>query len=223
MQMKFHMKLTRAAAILIAGGSIKLGAATLNVPSSYSTIQAAYDACSAGDTILVADGFYGSQQLWLTKSGTATAPITIKAANTGGAVLDGGNGTGAHGQKSVVYIYGGNYNVIQGFEMKNGLLGGVTVYGSHNQILNNNIHDNGATNSLSGNGQNGIYSDAAVTDNSYIGNFVWNNGRFVLSNNNLDHGLYLTGNNEIAANNVIVSNASCGIQVVGYPTVSNLK
>src|SRR5256885_1168922 len=104
MQLRFHMKLNRAAAILIAGGSIKLGAATLNVPSQYSTIQAAYDACSAGDTILVADGLYSNQQLWLDKSGTATAPITIKAAMTGGAVLDGGNAPGAHSQNCVVYI-----------------------------------------------------------------------------------------------------------------------
>src|ERR1051326_230537 len=225
MQNRFHVKLIRAAAILIAGGSIKLGAATLNVPSQYSTIQAAYDspACGAGDTILVADGVYSNQQLWLTKSGTATAPITIQAATTGGAVLDGGNGTGAHGQTSVVYISGGNYNVIQGFEIKNGLHGGVTLYGSHNQILNNNIHDNGLTYSLSNQGQDGIFSDSSVSDNSYMGNFVWNNGRFGLTPNNLDHGLYLTANNELVANNIIVSNASCGIQVVGYPTVSNMK
>lgn len=38
--------------------SLRLGAATLNVPSTYSTIQSAINSASSGDTVLVAAGVF---------------------------------------------------------------------------------------------------------------------------------------------------------------------
>jgi hypothetical protein len=214
------------------GGAYDIGAyeqsssgTTRYVPSQYSTIRAAYDACNPGDTIIVADGTYYNEDLYLQKSGTASAPIKIQAANTWGAVIDAQNQDPGNGGQ-VIYIEA-SYITIQGFELKNGQQGGITIApgasaANHNQILQNLIHNNG--NTYNGPyGQDGIYSDPNTSDNSYIGNFIRDNGRVSL-NSHLDHGLYLSGDNEFVANNLIAANSAYGIQVSGANnTVSNLK
>jgi hypothetical protein len=197
---------------------------TRYVPSQYATIHDAYNACNPGDTVLVANGTYYNEHLYLKKSGTAAAPITLKAANTWGAVIDEQNANGGNGGQ-VIYLEA-SYNIIQGFELKNGQQGGITIApgasaANHNQILQNLIHNNG--NVYNGAyGQDGIYSDPNTSDNSYIGNFIRDNGRVSL-NSHLDHGMYLSGDNEFVANNLIAANSAYGIQVSGYNTVSNLK
>jgi hypothetical protein len=186
-------------------------------PNVYTTIQAAYDACSSGDTVLVEDGVY-HEGLHLSKNGSPGSLITIRAVTTGRAVIDPINLT-TYGHVAV-YI-DGSYNVLQGFEIRNGARGGVSLYhdpnGSYNQILNNNIHDNGFENTLSDKGQNGIYSSDGTSYNSYNGNYVHNNGRIGdPSYRQFDHGIYVQGQNEIIANNIIKGNAYHGIQVAGF-------
>ena len=41
--------------------------------------------------------------------------------------------------------------------------------------------------------------------------------------NNLDHGMYLCGDNEIISNNIVAGNAANGLQVAGYRTVSQYE
>lgn len=50
--------------------------ATLNVPATYSTVQAAVNAATAGDTVLVASGAY-VENILTKASGTSGSPITI--------------------------------------------------------------------------------------------------------------------------------------------------
>lgn len=50
-------------------------AATINVPKDYSTIQAAIEACSCGDIIVVSDGNYRQERIFINK------PIIIKSVN----------------------------------------------------------------------------------------------------------------------------------------------
>lgn len=86
--------LFQAVAFILPCSTNLAGAAVLNVPSQYGTIKAAYDACSSGDTILVANGTYtgdNNAHLFLTKSGTSGAPIKLQAASPHGAILDGQN------------------------------------------------------------------------------------------------------------------------------------
>src|SRR5205823_2004660 len=155
---------------------------------------AAYDACSPGDTVIVATGTYtgeGNADLNLQGSGTPGAPITIEAETVGAAVLDGQNvPLNVH---VVVDIFGSN-NVVRGFEVRNGYAGGIFLFGNDNQILQNVIHDNGGV--YNGpDGQCGIYEGPATSGNSYVGNYVHDNGRILLASNQ-DHGLYLCGDND---------------------------
>src|SRR5262249_39754957 len=84
-----------------------------------------------------------------------------------------------------------------------------------------NIYSNGwAFNGT--NGQDGIYSDPCTTGNSYIGNYIHDNGR-IAQRSPLDHGMYLCGTNELVVSNVIAGNCQYGIQVAGYPAMNNMK
>jgi hypothetical protein len=186
----------------------------------FRTISRAYGLATAGTTIIVQPGVYTDHQtgwgLRINKSGTATSPITLRSQVRGGAVIDGQNGAN---RNKAIYL-DGSYNIIDGFEIRGGPTGGISIWGNYNQIINNDIHHNGNVAIVSNYGQDGVYSDRTTRDNKYIGNLIRDNGR---SGSNLDHALYLCGDNELVLNNVMIRNASWGLHIAGYSTVSNLK
>jgi hypothetical protein len=71
---------------------------------------------AAGDTLIVNDGTYqgASSMISQPPSGTSGSYITIKAANDGGAIIDGQN------TNTPLYAYSRNYIKIEGFKFKNG-------------------------------------------------------------------------------------------------------
>jgi len=188
----------------------------------FRTITHAYGFAGPGVTILVSPGIYTDYTsgwgIHLGASGTASSPIVLRSRVPGGAIIEGHN---ASDRNVGVYI-DGNYNIVDGFEVRNGPKGGVSLYtpgGSDNQILNCNIHNNGNPASSSGDGQCGIYSSQGTSGNVYSGNYIHNNGR---RGSNFDHGLYLCGNDEMIVNNVVFANAAHGLQIAGYTTVNNM-
>ena len=188
--------------------------------SPFRTITHAYSVASAGTTIHVASGVYNDYTsgwgIHLGKSGTASSPIVLESQVVGGAIIDGGNAS----DRNQGFYIDGNYNVVDGFEIRNCPNGGISIWSSGNQILNNHIHNNGNPASSSTNGRDGVYSDQGTSGNVYAANWIDHNGR---SGSNLDHGLYLCGDNEVVVNNVLLANAACGLQIAGYTTVSNMK
>ena len=186
----------------------------------FRTITRAYSLAAPGVNIIVMPGTYTDYQtgwgLHLGASGTASSPIVLRSQVPGGAIIDGQNAS----DRNVGIYIDGNYNVVDGFEIKNGPRGGLTIWSNGNRILNCVIHHNGNVASTSTSGMDGIYSDADTTDNIYTGNYIHHNGR---TGSTLDHGLYVCGRNELVNNNIVVANSCNGIQVAGYTTVSNLK
>ena len=186
----------------------------------FRTITRAYSLATAGTTIIVLPGVYtdytSNWGLRLGKSGTAASPIILRSQVRGGAVIDGLNAA----DRNVGIYLDGSYNIIDGFEMRGGPHGGITLWGNFNQILNNNIHHNGNPASSSPLGQDGIYSSENTRNNIYTGNYIHDNGR---TGSNLDHALYLCGDNEMVINNVLIRNAAYGLHIAGYTTVSNMK
>ena len=134
------------------------------------TLQTALDEANAGDTLELADGTYtrthavsGSNNNMLEIS----KDVTIRAQNSGQAVLDGGNaGISAEQSGRVVYITGGTV-LLEGLEITNGYStfragGGVYVQGATATFDRCNIHDNHVFHSRGG----GMYitgSSAQVT------------------------------------------------------------
>jgi hypothetical protein len=179
----------------------------------FRTITHAYSFAAPGVTIVVMPGIYTDYMnrwgLRLNAHGTAENPIVLKSHVRGAAIIDGQNGV----DRFVGVYLDGSHNIIDGFQIKGGPRNGIVVYGSFNQIINNEIHHNG--NEAGG---SGVWSGWDY--NTYVGNYIHDNG---VPGSNLDHGLYLCGDNELVANNVIVRNAAYGIHIAGYITVSNLR
>jgi hypothetical protein len=189
----------------------------------FRTILGAYAHANAGDTIVVKPGTYSETYndygLRLDRSGTATAPITLRSQVRWQAVLDGQNDS-AHGE---VLWFSGAFNVVEGFEVTRGYAGGVAVYGNDNTLVGNHIHHNGnGGDPASSYGQDGVYSDSQTHGNAYVANYIHDNGRIAYESN-LDHGLYLCGDDELVANNIVTSNSAYGLQIAGYDTVSNMR
>ena len=186
----------------------------------FGTISRAYSLAGPGVTIVVMPGVYADYTngygLRLRASGTASMPIILKSQVKGAAVIDGQNAT----NRNVAIYLEGSYNIIDGFEIKGGPNGGIKIWGNYNQIINNEIHHNGNVASASLYGQDGIYSDKVTRNNIYAENYIHDNGR---NGSNLDHGLYLCGDNELVINNVLLRNAAYGIHIAGYSTVSNIR
>jgi hypothetical protein len=184
------------------------------------TIGQAYSLASAGTTIIVKAGTYTDYSsgwgLHLNKNGSSSSPITLKSEVPGGAVIDGRNAS----DRNVGIYIDGSHHIIDGFEIKNGPEGGITIWSSNNQILNCNIHNNGNPASSSTQGKDGVFSDSATSGNIYRANYIHHNGR---TGSNLDHGFYLCGKNETIINNILLANGANGIQVAGYNTVANMK
>jgi len=188
----------------------------------FRTIDFAYGKAWPGDTIIVRPGTYtGSGTGYgfsFGKSGTASLPITIKSETKWGAVLDDRNN---QNHTSAAIILYGSYNILDGFEITNAYHDGMRVEGRNNKIINNHIHDNGKYLATVGGGS-GIYSETYASGNEYMRNYIHNNGNNS-GNANAGHGMYLCGDNESAANNIVTFNRAFGLQIAGYATVSNLR
>jgi hypothetical protein len=191
------------------------------------TITKAYSKASAGTVIIVMPGTYTDYQsgwgLHLGSSGTATAPIYLCSQTRGAAIID---GQYASDRNQAVYI-DGSYNVLDGFAITGGPHGGISIWANGNQLLRNEIHHNGNRSNVSStptNGQDGVYSNDGTSDNVYLQNYIHDNGRLTdTTYYKFDHGLYLCGNNERVIDNISVHNASMGLQIAGYTTVTNMK
>ena len=186
----------------------------------FRTISHAYSKSVGGTTIHVLPGVYLEYAkgwgIRLGKGGTGPNPIVLKSEVRGAAVIDGQNAS----NRNVGFYIDGDYNVVDGFEVRHCPNGGISIWGNGNRIIHNEIHHNGNPASAITNGKDGVYSNEGTKNNFYEANSVHDNGR---AGSNLDHGLYLCGQNETVINNLLFRNAATGLQIAGYKTVSNLK
>ncbi len=117
-------------------------AAVLEVPTAFSTIQAALDAAGPGDTVLVRNGVY-YEKVRFTNGGAPGALLTLRAAPGETVVLD---GTGVPGA-NMVTIESKSWVRVEGLELRNNLRvndgSGIRVTGSGSQIeiVKNRIHN----------------------------------------------------------------------------------
>jgi hypothetical protein len=118
-----------------------------NQATPFCSIQKAADVVEAGDTVIVADGTYidmtvnnSKDVVAMNRGGTAAKWVTFKAENKLKAVIDGQNCWWCTG---FVLNNGASYIKLEGFEIKNFIGDGVTIYegAKHIVIKGNSIHD----------------------------------------------------------------------------------
>ena len=197
----------------------------------FKRINFAYSKVGAGDTIIVKPGVYteqvGSSYCFrFNKDGSASAPITIKSERVWGAVLDGKNDESLCG--AVVWL-NGSHHVIEGFEITNASHDGIVIYGSGgNRIISNHIHHNGNNGALQpppSPVSSGI-TQASTKGDQFIANYIHHNGRSASHaefKQNLDHGMYLHGDDMFIVNNIVANNRDHGIQLAGQNSLDNAR
>ncbi|KFZ08547.1 hypothetical protein V502_09289 [Pseudogymnoascus sp. VKM F-4520 (FW-2644)] len=120
--------------------------------SPYGSIQSAVNAAVAGDTILLRAGTYKpTTNIQITKSGTLTAPITLRSYEKEKVILDGESLPGTpygldeslpNGERGILHIEKGNYWKFYNLELINGPYGVYSRDSSHNYYELLSTHDN---------------------------------------------------------------------------------
>ena len=161
-------------------------ATTIYVPDDYSTIQAAVDAASPGDTIIVRDGTY-TENIDVNKDN-----LTIRSENGAeGAVIQ------AAGPNDHVFELTADYVEVSGFTVKGASgnnIAGIFLDARCSNIFDNILIENGI----------GIETWNSSSDNSIHDNNVYNNGGGII--------VYYSSNSTIQ-NNTVHNNSWNGICV----------
>lgn len=214
-----------AASLLLAAQLGSAHAAVITVSPGQS-IQTAVNAAVAGDTVRVLPGTYTQKVLFSGKSGTASAPITLKA--DAGVILTGGSGVTPSGRQGLITIKNSNHLRIEGFDVTNFTTGSSTATpvgiliegnGANLQIVNNKIHGIKHTSTCSnecpvgahglavfGTNATGI-TDLLVQGNEIYQNVLQSSEAFVI-NGNVDRFEVL--------NNYVHDNNNIGFDFIGF-------
>lgn len=214
-----------AACLLLAAQLGTVHAATITVSPGQS-IQTAVNGAVAGDTVRVLAGTYTQKVLVANKSGTASAPITIKA--NPGVVLKGGSGVTPSGRQGLITIRNANHVRVEGFEVTGFTSGsssatpvGILIEGSGAglQIVDNKIHGIKHTSTCKDPcavGAHGLAvfgtTSAGITDLLVQGNEVYQNvlqaSEALVINGNVDRFEVL--------NNHVHDNNNIGFDFIGF-------
>jgi len=177
--------------------------------------KAAAAAQQPGDTVIVMDGTYDNEGVVapsyvvnLAHSGTAGNPITFKAQNRGGAILDSMNTsttTSCNGASAYFNLHSTAFIVIQGFVIQHGCDEGIHSNDSAHDITIRwnevrNIANRTVTDQI---GRDGIYLNATEYNFTFDGNVFHDIGRTSgTSQLHFDHGIYAHADNVTIINNI---------------------
>jgi parallel beta-helix repeat protein/VCBS repeat-containing protein len=134
--------------------------------SPVKSITRAAQLAQPGDTVMVHGGTYNST-VTISKSGTASAPITFKPVSGEHVIIDGSQTSSG----STLVTIDGDYVTFQGFEVRNAQKVGISLWTTHDsKVLNNDVHDSERA---------GIWAGGSTSTDSYNnlidGNKVWHN------------------------------------------------
>jgi hypothetical protein len=182
----------------------------------WRTIQKALKALKPGLTALVRGGTY-TENLLMSRAGTASAPITVAAYPGEKVVLHAASASDATGDTYPIQIASGAaYFRLHGFVIEDSRgtsAANVYISGSAHHI------------ELSGNeiryGQDlGIFAAPTTSHLQILGNRIHDNGWKHVTGQHQSHGIYIEGSNDLIANNLIYNHPyGFGIQI--YPSNHN--
>ena len=174
----------------------------------WRTIRKALDTLAPGQTALVHAGTY-TQDLEMTRSGTASDPITVSAYPGEQVIL---HPASPSGDTYPVQIYSAAYFRLSGFVIEDSL--GTS---SANVYLSGSSHDIEISDNEIRYGQDsGVFAESTTSNIYLLGNNIHDNGWNHLPGQHQSHGIYIEGSGDLIANNLIYDNPyGFGIQI--YP------
>ena len=157
-------------------------------------MQRALNVLSAGQVAYVRAGTY-SQNLLMSRSGTAVAPITLRNFPGEQAILHPGGGANCN---DVLQLFNVSYVRAQGFTIEgaNGCDNNTNVY-----IAGSSRHVEISGNEIRNGHDHGLFADPGTLDVQVLANRVHDNG--TIGSGNKDHALYMNGGPHLLANNLI--------------------
>jgi parallel beta-helix repeat protein len=168
-----------AATYYVAPNGHNANEGTIDRP--FQTVQAGLNALTAGDTLYLRAGNYAENIIGVLK-GTSWSDAPLIAAYPGETVQVGVIGPSSDSQYLIfdgLTVVGlwieANHIRVQNCEIRNGGMSGGFLFGSFNEIINCEVHDNGST--------------------------------------EFDHGLYITGSNNLVEGSEIHHNSGWGIHI----------
>ncbi len=199
------------------------------ITEPWRTVQHAANSIGPGSTVSIRAGVY-SEQVKITKSGTAAGGYITFRSYPGEAVAIDGTGLTVSGQSGLIDMFNPSYVVIAGLEVRNFKSAsssivpiGVFIHGagSHVQLIGNHVHN--------------IVTTVKTSDGNALGIAVYGtNGttpisNLVISGNEVDH--LITGQSESltingnvngfqVTNNKVHDNNNIGIDAIGFEGTS---
>jgi hypothetical protein len=173
----------------------------------WRTVQKAFNTLLPGQRALVRAGTYTQDHVF-SRSGTASAPITVAAYPGERPVL---HAASTSGDTFPVRITG-SYLRLQGFVLENARgISSTDVYfdvgADHIELSSNEIRFSQ---------DQGVFAEAQTNNLHLLGNRIHDNGLGHVPGQHQSHGLYVEGTNHLIANNVITDHPyGFGIQI--YP------
>ena len=179
-------------AFYVATNGLDSNSGSLSAP--WRTVQHALSTLSPGQIAYVRSGTY-SQNLLMTRSGTLTAPITIRNYPGEQAILHPGGGANCN---DALQLYDVSYVRVAGFTIEgaNGCDNNTNVY-----VAGNSRHVEVSGNEIRNGHDHGLFADPGTLDVQVLANRVHDNG--TIGSGNKDHALYMEGGPHLIANNLI--------------------
>lgn len=176
----------------------------------FATLMKAHDVASPGQIILMEDGTYTlpttttysgyKSFMSVTKSGIAGNPITVRARNRWGAILEGNS---MDREYAIIAIAGASYWTFDGLRMRNAIEGVLlNATGTDFTVRRSWIHNisTGRTD-LGSTGRSGIFS---IYNNTIVDRCLIHDIGRAVGSDSLDHGIYLKdGDGHIIRNSLI--------------------
>ena len=177
----------------------------------YCSLQLAVSRARPGDIVTVSGGAYGPAQLDVTTSGTALAPIIIRAVPRRSAVIVGPAGAGESAGAGVKIT--ASYVVFEGFEVRDSAGTGIRNGGSYVTIRDNYVHDNARRCAATVKCGQGIASNNTAPRAGVVieRNLSVSNG----TSASQDHDFYISNPGAVIRNNIAVNSSGFGFQI--YP------
>jgi hypothetical protein len=178
----------------------------------WRTIQKALNTLRPGQRALVGSGTY-TENLWMHRAGTAAAPITVAAYPGATVVLHAASAVDDRGDWIPIIIgTGAAYFRLHGFVIENGIgISDANVY-----VAGSADHIELSGNEIRGGQDQGIFTASTTSYVYIVGNKIHDNGLNHIAGQHQSHGIYLEGEYDVVANNLIYGHRyGFGIQI--YP------